>query len=145
MKAEASQPSRGPGSYASARILLLSDGYSTAGVPAPVAIAAAAEQGVAVYTVGIGTVAGRIQPDMGAGTAAGFDEDTLLAMATKTKGRYWNGARVTDRAQLVQSIEAALRYEPQAAEVGSYFSGLGALLLLAAAVGSLASGPRVRR
>lgn len=136
--------SRPPGSHPFARILLLSDGYSTTGVPAAIAIARAAEHGVPVYTVGIGTIAGRIKPDMGAGTAAGFDEDTLLAMATQTKGRYWNGARMTDRAQLLQSIEGALRYRPHAAELGSYFSGLGALLLLAAAVISLAGAARIR-
>ena len=136
--------SAGPGSSRHARILLLSDGFSTAGVPAPIAIEAATRLGVPVYTVGIGTMAGRIDHHVGPGSPAGFDEPTLMAMAASTRGRYWNGARMTDRTELLRSVEAALQYAPQQEELGPYLSALGALLLLVAGALALAGRPRLQ-
>jgi Ca-activated chloride channel family protein len=140
---EDTRASTAPGSYRYARILLLSDGFSTAGVPAPIAIEAATRLGVPVYTVGIGTMAGRIEHHASPGSPAGFDEAMLMAMAANTRGRYWNGARIADRTELLRSVEAALQYAPQGAELSLNDSAVGALLLDAAEVGSLDGWPRL--
>ena len=49
-----------PGSYGSAAIILLTDGQRTTGVYLLEAAKMAADRGVRVYTVGIGTVDGEI-------------------------------------------------------------------------------------
>src|SRR2546427_7009692 len=50
----------GPGSYGAAAIILLSDGQTTAGPDPIIAAQMAAEHGVRVFTVGIGTAKGEI-------------------------------------------------------------------------------------
>jgi Ca-activated chloride channel family protein len=72
-----------PGSYNSAVIILLTDGQSTTG-PDPIESARmAAERGVRVYTVGIGTPNGEIIAGEGWRMRVRLDEDALKGIAKR--------------------------------------------------------------
>ena len=76
-----------PGSYASAVIILLTDGQSNVG-PDPIEAARmAAERGVRVYTVGFGTTEGEIIRFEGWSMRVRLDEQTLKKIAELTQGR----------------------------------------------------------
>ena len=76
--AVASKPAK-PGSYAEGAIILLTDGQTTAG-PDPVdAARLAAERGVRVFTVGVGTDNGQILTGEGWSMRVRLDEEPLKA------------------------------------------------------------------
>ena len=66
-----------PGSYTSAAIIMLTDGQRTTGVDPMEAAKMAADRGVRVYTVGIGTVNGETIGFEGWSMRVRLDEDTL--------------------------------------------------------------------
>ena len=82
-----------PGSYTSAVIILLSDGQTTTG-PDPIESARiAADRGVRVYTVGIGTPNGEILGSEGWSMRVRLDEDALKQIANVTHGEYSSPAQ----------------------------------------------------
>jgi Ca-activated chloride channel family protein len=70
-----------PGSYTSAAIVLLTDGQRTTGPDSLEAAKMAADRGVRVFTVGVGTPAGEVIGFEGWSFRARLDEDTLKAIA----------------------------------------------------------------
>ena len=78
-----------PGSYTSAAIIMLTDGQRTTGVDPLEAAKMAADRGVRVYTVGIGTVDGETIGFEGWSMRVRLDEETLKAIATKTSAEYY--------------------------------------------------------
>ena len=80
-------------------LILLTDGANTAGAVEPLKAAQLAEQeGVRVYTVGVGADEMMVRSLFGArrvNPSADLDEDTLRAIAEQTGGRYFR-ARDTD-------------------------------------------------
>jgi Ca-activated chloride channel family protein len=76
-----------PGSYTSAAIIMLTDGQRTTGVDPLEAAKMAADRGVRVYTVGIGTVDGETIGFEGWSMRVRLDEDTLKQIANKHPGR----------------------------------------------------------
>jgi Ca-activated chloride channel family protein len=123
-----------PGSNALARIVVLSDGQSTHGVPIEVAQAIAGDYGVRVFTVGIGTAGGGTVEVSGQLFRVGFDEKNLVDIASRTQGVHWRLNDVTDVARVFDSMRAAAAYEPRVEEMSVYLSALGLCLLLAAAI-----------
>jgi len=78
-----------PGSNGSAVIVLLTDGQATTG-PDPVESAKmAAERGVRVYTIGIGTPKGEILGAEGWSMRVRLDEDALKNISNLTRGEYF--------------------------------------------------------
>ena len=76
-----------PGSYSSAAIILLTDGQTTTG-PDPIEAARmAADRGVRVYTVGIGTTSGEIIGAEGWSMRVRLDEESLKSIANLTRAR----------------------------------------------------------
>ena len=74
-----------PGSYTAGAIILLTDGQTTAG-PDPVdAARLAAERGVRVFTVGVGTDNGQILTGEGWSMRVRLDEDALKIIADLTR------------------------------------------------------------
>ena len=96
---------------AKARVLiLLTDGSNTAGEIHPDAAAAlAAEEGIRIYTVGIGshqTVAFPRGPnEKPAYTEMPLDEDLLRRIAERTQGRYYAAANTTEVQRIIGDIE----------------------------------------
>ena len=78
-----------PGSYTSAAIIMLTDGQRTTGVDPLEAAKMAADRGVRVYTVGIGTVDGETIGFEGWSMRVRLDEETLKAIANKTSAEYY--------------------------------------------------------
>ena len=88
-----------PGSNTAAAIILLTDGQTTTG-PDPIEAARmAADHGVRVYTVGIGTANGEIIGFEGWSMRVRLDEEALKTIADITRGEYFyasNAARAQD-------------------------------------------------
>jgi Ca-activated chloride channel family protein len=127
-----------PGSYASAVIILLTDGQRTTGPDSIQAAKMAAERGVRIYTVGVGTPEGKIIGFEGWSMRVRLDEDTLKAVADITRGEYFYAGNAVDLKKVYQALNAKLVMERKKTEVTALFSGLAALLAVVSAALSLA-------
>lgn len=123
-----------PGSYGSAAIILLTDGQRTTGVDTAEAARMAAERGVRVYTVGVGTVEGEVIGFEGWSMRVRLDEDTLKEVARTTRGEYFYAGTAENLKQIYESLSSRLTVEKKETEVS------GLLALLAAALALLAVG-----
>ncbi len=121
-----------PGSYASGAIILLTDGQRTTGVESLDAAKAAAERGVRVYTVGVGTVEGETIGFEGWSMRVKLDEDTLKDIARTTQADYFYAGTAGDLKKVYQTLSARLTVEKKETEIS-------ALLALAAAALALVS------
>jgi Ca-activated chloride channel family protein len=122
-----------PGSYDSAAVILLTDGQRTTGPDPLEAAKMAAERGVKVFTVGIGTKAGEVIGFEGWSMRVRLDEDTLKSIATMTRANYFYAGTAEDLKQVYQGLSSRLVVETKEMEVSAIFSAIGALLALAAA------------
>jgi len=123
-----------PGSYASAAIILLTDGQTTTG-PDPVdAARLAAERGVRVFTVGVGTPDGQILNGEGWSIRVRLDEDALKAIADLTRADYYFAGNALDLKKIYEGLKSRLVLEKKQTEVTALFTGFAALLALAAAM-----------
>lgn len=123
-----------PGSYGSAAIILLTDGQRTTGVDTAEAAKMAADRGVRVYTVGVGTVEGEVIGFEGWSMRVRLDEDTLKDVARTTKAEYFYAGTAENLKQIYQSLSSRLTVEKKETEVS------GLLALLAAGLVVLAAG-----
>jgi Ca-activated chloride channel family protein len=122
-----------PGSYASAAIILLTDGQRTTG-PDPVETAKmAADRGVRVYTVGVGTKEGETIGFEGWSMRVRLDEDTLKTIANITRADYFYAGTAADLKKVYQSLSTRLVVERKETEISALFAALGALLVVTAA------------
>ena len=127
----------GPGEYASAIIVLLTDGQATAG-PDPIEAAEqAASFGVRVYTVGLGTTDGVILGFGGRSMRVQLDENTLKTIARTTGGEYFRAGTGTDLEQVYSSLSTQLVVETEKTELTALFTGFAAVLLLIAGTFSM--------
>ncbi len=118
-----------------ASIVLISDGQSNTG-PQPERIATeAADAGVKVYPVGIGTSQGTVLQIQGRSVFTRLDEDTLRSVAEQTKGRYFNAQDESDLKQIYDELSRERRIEKKEMEVT--FALTGAALLLSIVAGGL--------
>jgi Ca-activated chloride channel family protein len=121
-----------PGSYTSAAIILLTDGQRTTGPDSIEAARMAAERGVRVFTVGIGTKGGETIGFEGWSMRVRLDEETLKSIANMTRGEYFYAGTAADLKKVYGSLNARLVLEKKDMEISALFSA-------AAAVGALAS------
>ncbi len=126
-----------PGSYSSAAIVLLTDGQRTTGPDSLEAAKMAADRGVRVFTVGVGTPAGEVIGFEGWSFHARLDEDTLKAIADRTRGEYFRAGSATDLRKIYEGLSSRLVFEKQHTEITALFSAAAAVLALAAAFLSL--------
>ena len=126
-----------PGSFTSAVIILLTDGQTTTG-PDPIESARiAAERGVRIYTVGIGTPNGEILGSEGWSMRVRLDEETLKQIANVTRGDYFYAGTAKDLKKIYENMNTRMVMETKEMEVSSLFSGAAALLALLAALLSM--------
>ncbi len=126
-----------PGSYKQAAVILLSDGQRTTG-PDPVdAAKRAAERGVRIFTVGIGTVDGEVIGFEGWSFRARLDEDALKAVASVTQGEYFYASNANDLKKVYQSLNSRLVLEAKETEISGLVSAAAALLALLAGLLSM--------
>ena len=117
-----------PGSYTSAAIIMLTDGQRTTGVDPLDAAKAAADRGVRVYTVGVGTVDGETIGFEGWSMRVRLDEETLKAVANRTQGEYFYAGTAEDLKKVYNTLSSRLTVEKKETEVSALFA-LGAALL----------------
>lgn len=126
-----------PGSYTSAAIIMLTDGQRTTGVDPLEAAQWAADRGVRVYTVGVGTVAGETIGFEGWSMRVRLDEDTLKAVAQRTQAEYFHAATAADLKKVYETLSSRLTVEKKETEVAALFALAGAALLVLAGLLSL--------
>src|SRR5919198_171097 len=127
-----------PGSYGSAVIILLTDGQRTTGPDSLLAARLAAERGVRIFTVGVGTPEGKIVGFDGWSMHVRLDEETLRAIADLTRGDYFYAGNAVDLKKIYQTMNSRLVMETKKTEIGAFFSAAAALLVLIAGLLSLA-------
>ena len=121
-----------PGSYSSAAVILLTDGQRTTGPDPMEAAKMAAERGIKVYTVGVGTKNGETIGFEGWSMRVRLDEDTLKAIANATRANYFYAGTADDLKQVYDGLSSRLVVETKETEVSALLAVLGALLALAA-------------
>ena len=126
-----------PGSYPSAVIILLTDGQTTAGVDPIEAARMAAERGVRIFTVGIGTVDGEILRTEGWSMRVRLDEESLKTIANVTRGEYYYAGNALDLKKIYQSLNAKIVFETRETEITAMFSAVAALFAALAGLLSL--------
>lgn len=120
-----------PGSNNSAAIILLSDGRRTTGVDTLAAAKMAAERGVRIYVVGLGTVDGVATAPEGMAIYLQLDEPTLREVARMTGGEYHH-------AGTAQSLRGAYEHLGSRMELITRETELTGLVALAASLLALA-------
>jgi Ca-activated chloride channel family protein len=123
-----------PGSYASAAIVLLSDGRRTTGPDPLEAAKMAADRGVRIFTVGLGTPQGGM-----AGFEGGwsiymrFDEETLRAIADVTRAEYFSASSAADLKKVYKALNTRFTLERKETEITALFTAITAFFSAAAA------------
>jgi len=132
-----------PGTYSSAAIIMLTDGQRTTGPDPLEAAKMAADRGVRVYTVGIGTKDGETIGFEGWSMRVRLDEDALKAVANITRADYFYAGTAEDLKKVYQGLSTRLVVEKKETEISALFAAVGALLVVAAAALSVAWFGRV--
>ena len=123
-----------PGSYTSAAIILLTDGQRTTGVDSLEAAKAAADRGVRVYTVGIGTIDGETIGFEGWSMRVKLDEETLKGIARATQAEYFYAGTAADLKKVYETLSSRMALEKKETEIS------GLVALFAAALALLSAG-----
>jgi Ca-activated chloride channel family protein len=125
------------GWYPSAVIVLFTDGENNQEPDPAVAAEIAADLGVRVYTVGIGTTAGATIEVEGMTVHTALDEQMLQFIAGETGGAYYNAGNEEDLRRIYGDIEPQLAIKPEEMEMTSIFAGLGMIIFLVGGMLSL--------
>ncbi|MDO9073983.1 MAG: VWA domain-containing protein [Rubrivivax sp.] len=125
------------GSYNSAAVIMLTDGQRTTGPDPLDAAKMAAERGIRVYTVGIGTTSGEIIGFEGWSMRVRLDEETLKNVSVLTHGEYFYAGTAEDLKKVYESLSSRMVVERKEVEITAIFAALGALLAVVAATLSL--------
>lgn len=116
--------------YSSAVILLLTDGEDTGGQD-PLEIAqVAAEAGVRIYPIGIGTPEGTVVQLEGFNILTQLNEPALEEIASLTNGHYYQAEDAEALQEIYQTVDLELTIEGEKSEVTSIVTGLSLLFLL---------------
>lgn len=127
-----------PGSFTSAAIIMLTDGQRTTGVDPLEAAKLAADRGIRVYTVGIGTVDGETIGFEGWSMRVRLDEETLKAIANKTSAEYFYAGTAQDLKKVYEALSSKLTVEKKETEISALFAlGAAVLTLLSAGLSLL--------
>ena len=125
-----SLPKVPPGSNTAAAIVLLSDGQSNVGPDAVKMAQVAADLGVRVYTVGVGTAQGTVLKAQGMQMRVKLDEASLKKIAEITKAEYFSADNRQDLLQIYQSLSSKIVLKKHLrTEVSALCALLGMLLL----------------
>ncbi|HET7375919.1 MAG TPA: VWA domain-containing protein, partial [Anaerolineae bacterium] len=118
------------GSYNSAAIVLLTDGENTVNPDPLQAAQTAADRGVRVYTIGIGSAAGTTLKVNGFTVHTQLDETMLKQISQITDGQYYQAENEADLKSIYDQLGSQLVIKPEATEVTGLFAGAGIIILL---------------
>jgi Ca-activated chloride channel family protein len=125
------------GWYPSAVIVLLSDGENNEN-PDPILTAdLAADLGVRVYTVGIGSTAGAILDIEGFTVHSQLNEPMLQEISNITGGEYYYAGNEEALRRIYGDLEPKLVIKPEEIEVTAIFAGIAILVFLVGGMLSL--------
>jgi len=122
-----------PGSYDSAAIILLSDGRRTTGVDTLEAAKMAADRGVRIYVVGLGTVDGHAAAGEGMAIYLQLDEATLREVARMTGGEYYHAGTAEALRSVYQKLGSRLQTQTRETELTALLALVAAILIMAGA------------
>ena len=118
------------GWYPSAVVVLFTDGENNQDPDPALAAEMAADLGVRVYTVGIGTTAGTTIEVEGMTVHTALDEAMLQYIASETGGMYYNAGNEAELDRIYSDLEPKLSIKPEEMEMTSIFAGLGMIVFL---------------
>jgi len=121
-----------PGSYESAAIVLLSDGRRTTGVDTLEAAKMAADRGVRIYVIGLGTVDGAASTPDGLAIYMQLDEPTLREVARMTGGEYHHAGTAEDLRGVYEHLGSRLQVQARETELTAWLAMTAAVLVVAA-------------
>jgi Ca-activated chloride channel family protein len=93
----------------------------------------AAERGVRVFTVGVGTTQGGILAFEGWSMRVSLDEEALKTIASTTRGEYYHAGTAADLTKVYRGLNSRVVMERKATEVTALFSAAALVLALASA------------
>lgn len=118
------------GWYPSAVIVLLSDGENNEQPDPMVAANLAADLGVRVYTVGVGSTAGSTLKIEGFTVHSQLDEGTLRAISEDSGGKYYRAENEKELFQIYNDLKPKLAIKTEQMELTAILAGVGMLVLL---------------
>jgi Ca-activated chloride channel homolog len=118
------------GWYPSSVIVLFTDGENNQEPDPAMAAEVAADLGVRVYTVGVGTAAGAPIEVEGMTVHTSLDETMLQFIAFETGGVYYNAGNQEELDRIYNDLEPKLAIKPEEMEMTSIFAGLGMFVFL---------------
>lgn len=118
------------GTYTSAAIVLLTDGENNEAPDPAAAAQAAADRGVRIYTVGIGSEAGTTLRINGFNVYTRLDMATLRQISELTGGAYFHAGDEQELLKIYDNLNPQLVIKPEKTEVTSLFAGASMLVLL---------------
>ena len=121
-----------PGSYNSAAIILLTDGRRTTGIDTLEAAKMAADRGVRIYVVALGTTGAAATPE-GMSIYMQLDEPTLREVARMTGGEYHHAGSAEMLRSVYENLGSRLQVQTRETELTGLLALLSAMLALAAA------------
>ncbi len=122
-----------PGSYESAVIVLLTDGRRTTGVDPQEAAKMAADRGIRVYSIGLGTVDGEVPGFEGWSMYLKLDEPSLKAIALTTQAEYFYAGDAGALKKVYEKLGTRLQIDKKETEISAILALASAVLALAAA------------
>ena len=124
-------------SVSSSVVLLLTDGEQTSrGDPLQIA-QLAAEAGVRIYTVGIGSKEGVVLQTKGFSVLTQLNETALQAIASMTNGSYYYAENETALREIYENVDLRLTINGEKTEITAILAGLGLLFFLIGGILSL--------
>ncbi|MBM4425451.1 MAG: VWA domain-containing protein [Chloroflexi bacterium] len=111
-------------------IVLLTDGENNESPDPLLAAQAAADRGVRIYTVGIGSEAGSTLRIDGFNIYSQLNEAMLEQIAQITDGAYFNAQSERDLRAVYESLSPQLVVKPEKMEATSIFAGVSIFMLL---------------
>ncbi len=125
------------GTYIPAAIVLLTDGENTTNPDPLEAALAASQQGVRVYTIGVGSAAGTTLTVNDFTVFTQLNEPMLQQIASITDGMYFNAQSEEDLREIYENLDVQVVVKPEKTEITSVFTGVSVLLMLLGAAFSL--------
>lgn len=136
LDAIATVPADGAKTPPPARIVLLSDGFTTSGIPNDEAAEAAATAQVPVSTIAFGTPEGTVSVE-GAQVPVPVDGKALQEIADQTQGEFYSAASSQELRDVYRDLGSSIGHRVRAVDVTQWFIGIALVLTFAAAGFSL--------
>jgi Ca-activated chloride channel family protein len=122
-----------PGSYDPAVIILLTDGRRTTGVDTLEAAKMAADRGVRIHVVGLGTADGHLAESAGMAIYLQLDEPTLREVARMTGGEYHQAGTADALRGVYRQLGSTLQLQTRETELTALVALVAAALIVVGA------------